>query len=64
MPGYDAPQVLIVVRGGVVVEVLSTASLEVLVLDQDERPQTTRDDILNSLSGEFELQTFGDATDR
>jgi hypothetical protein len=62
MADYDPPQVLIIVRGGVVTEVLSTASLEVLILDHDEHPDEETETILSRLAGEFEPQALTDAT--
>ena len=62
MTDYDPPQVLIVVSGGVVTEVLGTTPLEVLILDQDEHPDEETEAILSKLAGEFEPQALTDAT--
>lgn len=59
---YDPPQVLIVVSGGVVVEVFSTNTLEVLILDQDEHPDEDTEATLEKLAGEFTPQALADAT--
>ncbi len=59
---YDPPQVLIVVSGGVVIEVFSTNPLEVLILNQDEHPDEETETILSKLAGEFTPQAIADAT--
>lgn len=54
-------KVLIVVSGGCVIEVLSTETIDVLILDQDEHPDEVTEATLEKLSGEFEQQTLTDA---
>jgi hypothetical protein len=54
-------KVLIVVSGGCVIEVLSTETIDVLILDHDEHPDETTEATLEKFAGEFEPQTFTDA---
>jgi hypothetical protein len=61
MADYDPPQVLIVVKGGVVTDVFSSSPLEVLILDNDEYPDETVENVLDKLAGELTPQALTDA---